>query len=304
MKSLMRSCVFWSDIDKDIEKIIRNCRGCFSDSKVTPIKSNSWSKADTPWSRLYIDFTGTLNGSYYLVVVDSFTKWPEILKRRKATSRVTINFLRELFDEIISDNVNQFTRSEFRRFCEVFTIKYNTTTTYYLRSNGHAERFIDIFKRALKNLEVCIMRRKWYSNSCEWVGWHLIEVLRRTANLMFAGKISCYQYEKSATICRTIKPRHLMLDTRYFLSRIGRVTVFGWMVLLGTKRNCLPFLRFMSGASDNHVTFSHVTVWEASSTTLFDQEGPRDRTSTSASAMWEARAYKSPYDNSHYTRPT
>ena len=37
---------------------------------------------------------------------------------------------------------------------------------------------------------------------------------------------------------------------------------------------------------------------------LFDQEGPRDRTSTSASTMWEARAYKSPYENSHYTRPT
>ena len=31
------------------------------------------------------------------------------------------------------------------------------------------------------------------------------------------------------------------------------------ILLLGTKRNCLPFLRFMGGA-DNHVTVGHVTV--------------------------------------------
>ena len=37
---------------------------------------------------------------------------------------------------------------------------------------------------------------------------------------------------------------------------------------------------------------------------LSDQEGPTDWMSTSASAMWEARAYKSPYENTHYTRPT
>ena len=37
---------------------------------------------------------------------------------------------------------------------------------------------------------------------------------------------------------------------------------------------------------------------------FFYQDGPRDRTSTSASALWEAHAYKSPYENSHYTRTT
>ena len=59
----------------------------------------------------------------------------------------------------------------------------------------------------------------------------------------------------------------------------------------------------MGGASDSHVTVGHVTVWEATPT-FFDQEGPRDRTSTLASAMWEARAYKSPHENSHNTKPT
>ena len=72
---------------------------------------------------------------------------------------------------------------------------------------------------------------------------------------------------------------------------------------MGTKRNNLPFLWFMDKAS---VAVDHVTVWEVNSLSLslYDQEGPTDRMSTSTSAMWEARAYKSPYENSDYTRAT
>ena len=74
------------------------------------------------------------------------------------------------------------------------------------------------------------------------------------------------------------------------------------LILLGTKCYCFSFLWFMGGASDNHVTVGHVTVWEASSRSFFDHEGHRDWTSTSTFVMWEARAYESPYENLHYTR--
>ena len=53
----------------------------------------------------------------------------------------------------------------------------------------------------------------------------------------------------------------------------------------------------MGGASDDHVAVGHVAVFS-------DQVGPTDKTSTSNSAMWEARAHKSPYENSHNTRTT
>ena len=48
----------------------------------------------------------------------------------------------------------------------------------------------------------------------------------------------------------------------------------------------------MGGASNNHVTFGHVKVWEASSS-LFDQECPRDWTSTSA------LLYEKPVNTNH-----
>ena len=48
-------------------------------------------------------------------------------------------------------NGTQFTSSEFKFFCKSLQIQYITTLPYHLRLNGHAKRFVDTFKRALKN---------------------------------------------------------------------------------------------------------------------------------------------------------
>ena len=58
----------------DIELLVKNCRGCVLAEKVPPIKFESCPKTDVPWKRLHIDFAGPLNGSYYLIIVDSFLK--------------------------------------------------------------------------------------------------------------------------------------------------------------------------------------------------------------------------------------
>ena len=106
IKSLIRYYAFWPGVDKDIEKTARNYVGCARAAKSPLIKSNTWPKEDAPWARLHIDFVGPFNGSHYLVVVDSFSKWREIFKCRKLTSTVTINFLHELFTKYgLSDKI-------------------------------------------------------------------------------------------------------------------------------------------------------------------------------------------------------
>ena len=97
-----------------------------------------------------------MNGNYYLIVVDSFSKLPEIFKCKRPVSTVTKYFLTELFarfgvpEMIVSDNGAQFTGSEFKTFCKTLGIDYITTSLCHPKSNGLAERFIDTFKRALK----------------------------------------------------------------------------------------------------------------------------------------------------------
>lgn len=117
-----------------------------------------WPRADGPWQRLHIDFAGPVDGMYYLVVVDSFSKWPEILQTRSPTSSTTITFLRECIGRfgiplvIVSDNGSQFTSADFRTFCEEFGIVHFRTAPYHPQSNGQAERFVDTLKRSLKKI--------------------------------------------------------------------------------------------------------------------------------------------------------
>ena len=103
-----------------------------------------------------MDFAGPLEGYYYLIVVDSFSRWPEVRRCKNPTSEIVIRFLYELFarfgivDSIVADNRSQFTSKDFKDFCEIYQIKHITTALFHPQSNGQAERFMDTLKRALK----------------------------------------------------------------------------------------------------------------------------------------------------------
>ena len=150
-KNLIRSYVYCPNMDKDIEYIVISCKG-------TPIKYSPWPKTDRPWSWIYtyIDFAGQPDGFYDLIVVGSFSKWPDLLKCTNPTTEVTINFLHELFarfgivDCLVSYNGTQLTSGDFLDFCEAFQINHITIAPYHPRSNGLAENFVDTLKRALK----------------------------------------------------------------------------------------------------------------------------------------------------------
>ncbi|XP_014775940.1 uncharacterized protein K02A2.6-like [Octopus bimaculoides] len=153
-KALMCSYVHWLKMGKEVENVVKGCRGRALTAKLPTQKWKPWPGLKCPWTRLHIDFAGPLNGYYYLV--DNLTKWPEIVKCKRPTSETVIYFLHKLFarfgipNVIVSDSGTRFVSSEFRKFCEMFTVEHKTIVPYHLRSNGQAERFMDTFKRALR----------------------------------------------------------------------------------------------------------------------------------------------------------
>ena len=156
MKSLMRSYVYWPKMDNDITDRIEKGKGCALAAKAPPTTFKPWPKAEQPWSRIHVDFARPLEDFYCLIVVDSYSEWPEVLSYRRPTTGTTFGFLHELFarfsvvDCVVSDNGSQFTSVEFKEFCEISQMKQMTTLQYHPRSNGRAERFVDTLKRALK----------------------------------------------------------------------------------------------------------------------------------------------------------
>ena len=95
----------------------------------------------------------------FLIIVDAFSKWLEIIPIKNATSSVTIDKLRGvcstygLPDTIVTDNAAAFTSAETKEFFSHNGIKHITSAPYHSASNGFAERAVQTFKSALKRLK-------------------------------------------------------------------------------------------------------------------------------------------------------
>ncbi|EFP01211.1 hypothetical protein CRE_24401 [Caenorhabditis remanei] len=159
MKMLARSYVYWPGIDKDIEKLVKSCDECASAAK-NPVKNllYSWPIPKKPFERVHVDFAGPVDGMYYLVFVDSLSKWPEVYATTSTTTAATIKILAKVFGQfgnpetLVTDNGPQFTSQTFQEFTASNGITHVRTPPYHPQSNGQAERFVDTLKRALCKL--------------------------------------------------------------------------------------------------------------------------------------------------------
>jgi len=104
-------------------------------------------------------FLEPVRGHMFLVVVDAYSKWPEvILMKNGTTSALTIEALRNVFatwgicQQLHTDNGPQFCSSEFKHFVKSNGIRHTTSAIYHPSSNGQAERFVSIFKKAMKSM--------------------------------------------------------------------------------------------------------------------------------------------------------
>lgn len=91
MKLLARSYVYWSNITSDIEKFIRSCKECQINAH-DPRKADvhPWKPAGSSWSRIHVDYAESFFGKTYLIVMDSFLKWPEVFFTSTMTTAETI----------------------------------------------------------------------------------------------------------------------------------------------------------------------------------------------------------------------
>ncbi|XP_028969202.1 uncharacterized protein K02A2.6-like [Galendromus occidentalis] len=159
MKTLAREYVFWNNLDKDIEDLVRRCDQCQRAGKMPKkVPLEPWPDTGKPWKRVHADFAGPMKGVYYLIIVDSFSKWPEVLPTKKITAEATIELLDEVCsrygypEELVTDNGLQFAASTTKDFCVQRGIKQIFTAPYNPMSNGQAERFVDTFKRSFKKM--------------------------------------------------------------------------------------------------------------------------------------------------------
>ena len=105
------------------------------------------------WQRIHIDFAEK-DRQHFLVLVDSHSKWLEVIPMSTTTSAKTIEVLRNIFaahglpEEIVSDNGPQFTSQECRGFLSSKGIKKTLVPAYHPASNRAAEKSVQTVKSA------------------------------------------------------------------------------------------------------------------------------------------------------------
>ena len=94
----------------------------------------------------------------WLILIDSYSRWPEVVPMRTTTASQTIKELRPILarfglpEQILTDNGPQFLSEEFQEFTRSNGIQHIKIAPYHPRSNGMAERFVQTFKTAMRKM--------------------------------------------------------------------------------------------------------------------------------------------------------
>lgn len=162
----IRERFYWLHLREDVEEWCRKCTKC---AAVKGPHTRSRGKlrlynVGVPWERIAVDVAGpfpvTEDGNkYFMVVMDYFTKWPEVFAipnqeattvAEKLVNEVVCRFGVPL--EIHSDQGRNFESNLFQEMCKLLGIHKTRTTPYHPQSDGMVERFNQTLERHLAKL--------------------------------------------------------------------------------------------------------------------------------------------------------
>ncbi|CAK9820223.1 Retrovirus-related Pol polyprotein from transposon 412 [Anthophora quadrimaculata] len=152
----LRQRFFWLDHRVDVEEWCRRCYACTArkgpkEKGKGPLRIYN---VGAPFERVAFDIVGPLPKSssgnrYALVIVDYFSKWPEVipLPNQRATTIATA-LLRDVVSrhgvplELHSDQGRSFESTVFKELMQLLGIKKTRTTPLHPQSDGLVERMI------------------------------------------------------------------------------------------------------------------------------------------------------------------
>lgn len=170
MQDLIRCTYWWPAFRKHVEQYVSDCQICNSADKSAksqqgPIEPTEY--PPRPWVKVAVDIMGPFHSApqdcrYAIVMVDYYSKWPEVMFTSCVTSQSVIGFLTSVFsreglpEEIVTDNGPQFTSVEFETYLTTEGIKHIRSSLYFPQSNGQVERF----NRVLKSFIQCALQEQ------------------------------------------------------------------------------------------------------------------------------------------------
>ena len=155
MRHISQNTVYWPRLDADIANYVNCCKTCTqhkAKQAVQPMLPRD--VPDSPWQDLAADFF-TYKHKEYLLIADTFSKYPFIYQTSSKTAKSIIKKLQNLIlqydppKRFSSDNGLPFSSEAFQKFPTSQYIDHITSFPHYPKSNGFIEKQIKTIKIAL-----------------------------------------------------------------------------------------------------------------------------------------------------------
>ena len=120
-----------------------------------------------PWERVAADLF-QLDGSTYLLVVDYFSRYPEVIKLNSTTSKTIISSLKAIFSRhgvpsvLMSNNGPQFDSRDMKEFANAYGFQHITSSPHYPQSKKLLKHTADPYMVLLSYRS---MPLPWYNYS-------------------------------------------------------------------------------------------------------------------------------------------
>ena len=150
-----KASVWWPGITAQIKQMVDNCKICAKSMQRRREPLITASLPEYPWKVIGTDLF-ELQGQQYLLVVDYFSRYPEVVKLTSTTASSVIAILKSCFarhgipEMVRSDNGPQFASREFAGFASSYGFEHRTSSPRYPQSNGMVERAVKTLKKLLK----------------------------------------------------------------------------------------------------------------------------------------------------------
>ncbi|XP_018374455.1 PREDICTED: uncharacterized protein K02A2.6-like [Trachymyrmex cornetzi] len=153
-----RQAVWWPGISTDVKAKCTNCNTCLEYRPQIREPLITVEPPERLWQEVAVDFCDR-DGRQYLVLVDCFSRYPEVVHMTSTTTTKTVAKMKDIFgrhgipERVRSDNGPQFSSQEYKEFARNFGFTSVTNSPRYPQSNGKVEAAVKAVKRILKETE-------------------------------------------------------------------------------------------------------------------------------------------------------
>ena len=244
-KQLLRTKAWWPKIDQHVESLIKDCLACQSvapPNPTTPLCETEMSSK--LWSSLHMYLCGPFpSGESVLVVIDAYSRFPEVDILKSTTAPSIINKLDRIFsthrfpDSVTSDNGPQFACHEMADYFSQRGIKHHHVSPLWPQANGLVESFMKPLDKAIRTAHAQVFFKNFHPVATqEHAKAQLCDADRKKNSKLYADikRHAKETHIKVGDIVLLKEPKENKLSTRFNPKPYQVVAMKGHMVT-GTR---------------------------------------------------------------------